>query len=112
MKEDPYKTAEEQNRFQFTLSNCVMPFSIFRVIYKAGWEELNHVKVDLYSLNLDSSSDRRSILIFEKDDRVNYEYFANQFKYLWDKDFGNTSNLIKKYDKTWLQKWEELKKIL
>ena len=80
------------------------------MVYKDGWEEFNHVKVDLYSLDLDSSVERRSMIIFEKDDKINYDFFVHQFMYLRRDEFRKRSEQLKKKktDK-WLSEWKKLR---
>lgn len=112
LAEEPFRTAEKEKRLSLTLTDCVMPFSIFHVVYKKGWETFNHVKIDLYSLDLDSSADRRSMLIFEKDDPENYQFFVHQFEFLRKQDLKSTRDRIRQNNDKWLQEWEDMKEIL
>ena len=112
MAEEPFRSARKEKRFQLTLTDCVMPYSLFHVIYKSGWEEFNHVKVDLYSLNLDSSVDRRSMLIFERDDPENYRFFVQQFEYLRNQELRASRERIRQNNDKWLREWEELRETL
>ena len=68
-----------------------------------------YIKIDLYSYDIDSSVDRRSMMIFEKDDKENYTFFENQIKNLRTKQNRNKSNKIieENHDK-WIKKWNEL----
>lgn len=110
---EPYKTAYKKRRFSLTLSDCCLPFALFNVIYKKGWEELNHVKIDLYSINIDSSEERRSLLIFEKDNKADYDYFVRQIQYLRRDDFRKKSKeMIKENEERWLEEWADLEKEL
>ena len=110
---EPYSSASQQRRFSLILTECCLPYAIFHVVYKKGWEELNHVKIDLYSINIDSSEERRSMLIFEKDNKADYDFFVNQFVYLRQSSFQKRSRkLIRENEDRWLQEWEDLKKEL
>ena len=74
---EPYKTASKSARFKFMVTDCMLPYALFQVVYKNGWEEFNHIKVDLYSYGIDSSMDRRSMLIFQKTDPDNYNLWLS-----------------------------------
>ena len=107
---EPYKTAIESKRFQHSLTDCALPYAIFQVKYKEKYQYLNHIKVDLYSFGLDSSTERRSMLFFEYDpnDNVNYEFFSSQFKQLLKISRKQTPKLIEKNHEKWIKKWNEI----
>lgn len=109
-QEEPYKTAFAEKRFKFMVTDCALPYALFQIVYKSGWEEFNHVKVDLYSYDIDSSVDRRSFMIFEKDDKDNYDFFAEQIKSLRSKQYRKKSdNLIAENHSKWIELWEQFK---
>lgn len=107
---EPYKSAIESKRFQHSLTDCVLPYAIFQVIYKEKYQHLNHIKVDLYSFGLDSSTERRSMLFFEQDSSDNYVFFSNQFKQLLKESKKQSPKLIEKNHDKWIKKWEEMNK--
>lgn len=108
-EKDPYRTARLSHRFTLTLTECVLPYSILHVIYKEGWEEFNHVKLDFYSFDIDSSEERRSVVIFERDNKENYDFFVHQFAYLRRDEARQASmQLIKENDESWHQQWNKL----
>lgn len=109
VEEEPFKSAKARHRFSYVLSECAMPYAIFNVVYKNGWEEFNHTKIDLYSLDLDSNVDRRSMIIFEKDDKTNYDFFVHQFNYLRREEFRKRSKqLIRSKKEQWMAEWEKI----
>ena len=68
----PYKTASKERRFTFTVTECVLPYAMFQIVYDEENSEKNHIKVDLYSCNMDSTVDRRTMVIFRREDQENY----------------------------------------
>lgn len=56
-----------------------MPFAIFNVEFAPEYKEFNHVKVDLYSAAISDENERRSFIVWQKDDPDNYNYFVNNF---------------------------------
>ena len=70
----------------------------------------NHVKVDLYSAALHNENERRSFVIWEKDDPDNYNFFVNNF----DDIKGNPSLCTPHRNpldtlKQWAEEWEKIK---
>ena len=109
--EEPYKSALANNRFDFMVTDCVLPYALFQIIYKDEWAEYNHIKVDLYSYGLHTSEDRRSMVVFEKDDKANYDFFVRQIETLKsNQNRKKSAQLIKKNHKKWIKEWEKLKK--
>lgn len=102
-----YKKASEERRFRFMVSECVMPYSIFQIVYKKKWEEYNHVKIELYSEGIVSNMERRSIIIFEKDDKENYDFFVNRYNYL--RNLKKSKELIKTNHEKWIKDWNDLR---
>lgn len=108
-QEEPYKSAFTNKRFKFMVTDCTLPYALFQIVYKNGWEEFNHIKIDLYSYDIDSSVDRRSMMIFEKNDRENYAFFEKQIQNLRNKQNRNKSDkLIEDNHDKWITKWNEL----
>ena len=66
-------------RFHFYLMKVSAPFAIFNVEFLDKYREFNHVKIDLYSASLDNEDNRRSFVIWQTDDPVNYSFFVNNF---------------------------------
>jgi len=67
------------NRFQFYLSKICLPFGIFNVEFMREYEQYNHVKVDLYSATLDNEDNRRSFIVWARNDSANYHFFIDNF---------------------------------
>lgn len=108
---EPYRTAYNENRFMFQLTDCVLPYAMFQVIYKQGYEQFNHIKIDLYSCGIDTTKDRRSILIFENVNRDNYHFFNEQIKQFNSRHERQKSmQLIQKNGARWLEAWNEYDK--
>ncbi len=80
-KDSLYKTAYNSmpRRFQAYTTDIVMPYSIMQIVYKPESASKNHIKVDLYSPNLDQDSDRRTFLIYETEDSENYQFFESSY---------------------------------
>lgn len=92
------------------VTDCVMPYALFQIIYKDGYQEFNHIKVDLYSCNLDSAVERRCMMIFQKDDPDNYSFFEKQIKFFNSKASKKRSDsLIRENHEQWLAAWDESK---
>ncbi|MBR6155342.1 MAG: toll/interleukin-1 receptor domain-containing protein [Lachnospiraceae bacterium] len=109
-KQEPYRSALKETRFQFMMTECAMPYALFQVLYKEPWQQFNHIKVDLYSYKLDSSTSRRSMCFFENDpdDRGNYEFFNKQIEDL--KDYSVlVDHIPEERRKAWLDKWEQIR---
>ncbi len=66
-------------RFEFYLSKISMPFGIFNVVFGGEYERFNHIKIDLYSAELNNEDDRRSFIIWQYDDPTNYQFFLDTF---------------------------------
>ncbi len=66
-------------RFCFYVMKVSIPFAIFNVEFLDKYREFNHVKIDLYSASLDNEDNRRSFVIWQKDDPANYSFFVNNF---------------------------------
>ena len=110
-EDEPFKTAWAQRHFLYYVTECALPYAIFQVIYKDPWKELNHVKVDLYSVGMDSSMDRRTMIFFEHNpaQKADYDFFVQQFQYLFKDARKRSKNLISKNHEEWMKKWEEMK---
>ena len=101
-----YEEALERRRFRFMVTDCVLPYAMFQITYKDGYEEYNHIKVDLYSCNLDSSTERRSMIIFQKNDPDNYSFFEKQIQFFNNRENKIRSDeLINKYHEHWISLW-------
>jgi len=88
-----YTSASRKGRFFYYVTDIGIPFGIFAVEYHGEYSCLNHVKIDLYSMNLSTEDNRRSMVIWEKTDKVNYDFFVNNFD-----DIRADSTLIKDPD--------------
>lgn len=104
----PYKTASTERRFTFTVTECVLPYAMFQIVYDEENSEKNHIKVDLYSCNMDSSADRRTMVIFRREDQENYDFFENQIKFFNSREMRRRSfELISQNHDRWMQAWTE-----
>lgn len=104
----PYKTASKERRFTFTVTECVLPYAMFQIVYDEENSEKNHIKVDLYSCNMDSSADRRTMVIFMREDQENYDFFENQIKFFNSREMRKRSfELISQNHDRWMQAWTE-----
>lgn len=107
-KSDSYlEQARVEGRFRFLVTESMLPYALFQVEYKPGYEEYNHIKVDLYSEGLVSNMDRLCMIIFEKNDPKNYEFFAG--RYNSTRDAKRSETLIREHGKQWIDQWEEMK---
>ena len=103
-----YKTASTERRFTFTVTECVLPYAMFQIVYDEENSEKNHIKVDLYSCNMDSSDDRRTMVIFRREDQENYDFFENQIKFFNSREMRKRSfELISQNHDRWMQAWTE-----
>lgn len=103
-----YKTASTERHFTFTVTECVLPYAMFQIVYDEENSEKNHIKVDLYSCNMDSSDDRRTMVIFRREDQENYDFFENQIKFFNSREMRKRSfELISQNHDRWMQAWTE-----
>lgn len=103
------KASEIPVHFWLYTLNISMPFGIFNVEF-LDETKYNHVKVDLYSAALHNENERRSFVIWEKDDPDNYNFFVNNF----DDIKGNPSLCTPHRNpldtlKQWAEEWEKMK---
>ena len=104
----PYKTASKERRFTFTVTECVLPYAMFQIVYDEENREKNHIKVDLYSCNMASSADRRTMVIFMREDQENYDFFENQIKFFNSREMRKRSfELISQNHDRLMQAWTE-----
>ena len=81
---------------------------MFQIVYDEENSEKNHIKVDLYSCNMDSSDDRRTMVIFRREDQENYDFFENQIKFFNSREMRKRSfELISQNHDRWMQAWTE-----
>ena len=82
-----------------------MPFGIFNIEFSSAYKKYNHVKVDLYSAAITNESERRSFIIWQKDDPDNYDFFVRNFDSVkLNSDICakiNNINILKKYSDKW-----------
>lgn len=111
IREEPvFQKAYQQKRFRFMVTENVLPYALFQVEYKPGYEENSHIKVDLYSAGLASNMDRRCMMIFKKDDPENHNFFVHRYEYT--RNVKASANLIRKYHDQWLAQWAQLQEEL
>lgn len=108
LREDPiFREAHLSNRFHFMVTQKVLPYALFHITYKDGYEKYDHVKIDLYSEGLVSNMNRRTMLIFRESDPENYRFFVERYHYI--RDVRASQQLIKEHHGKWLQEWVDLK---
>ena len=108
MENDPvFSAAAKEKRFKFMVTESVLPYALFQIVYKDNWKEYNHIKVDLYSSGMDSNMNRRSMVVFESADEENYNFFASRYNYI--RNARESKALITLHNDEWLAKWEEIK---
>ena len=106
IQEDPvFQKAYQNKRFRIMVTDNVMPYALFQIEYQKGYEENNHIKVDLYSEGLISNMDRRCMLFFKEDDPDNYNFFVQRYEYL--RNVKKSRRLIKENHEQWIQAWED-----
>ena len=77
---DVYIKALQERRFQYRVTDIAIPFVVFAVEYDYRYSYLNHVKIDLYSAALTDEDSRRSMVIWQRQDNENYDFFLQNFK--------------------------------
>lgn len=108
IREDPiFRKAYQERRFRFMVTEKAMPYSLFQIEYKPGYEEYNHIKVDIYSEGIISNMDRRCMVIFQKDDPDNYSFFQKRYQYF--RNVKESRALIAANHDRWMHEWDQLK---
>ena len=87
------------------VTDNALPYSIFQIEYKQGYEENNHIKVDLYSEGLTSNMDRRCMVFFKKDDPENYDFFVKRYEYI--RNVKKSKQLIAENHNNWIGQWTQ-----
>lgn len=104
---EPYETAHRLRRFSFLVTDCALPYAMFQVVYKKGFEEYNHIKIDLYSCGIDTTKERRSMLIFERDNVDNYNFFNGQIKLFNNGEArARSKQMIEENHRRWIEAWD------
>ena len=106
--DEVFKKAYEEKRFRFMVTESVLPYALFQVVYKSGFEQYDHIKVDLYSEGLVSNMDRRCMIIFKDIDTENYIFFEERYKCI--RNIKESHRLIRENHAKWIDEWEKLKK--
>jgi hypothetical protein len=99
--------AKKDRRFKFMVTDMAMPYALFQIVYKEGYGENDHIKVDLYSEGLTSNMDRRSMVIFRETDAENYAFFEGRYQYT--RNLKRSNQLILANHEQWMAEWENLK---
>ena len=73
-----YKRRLDDGNFEFKLTDVSLPYALMRVEYKAGYKDLNYIKLDIYSPYIESNSSRRSIVVSQRYQPDNYQFFEEQ----------------------------------
>ena len=103
-----YRKAKDEGRFSYYVTDISLPYAIFEVTYKDEAERYTHVKVDLYSPQIDRNDDRRSMIIFKEADPNNFNFFSINYNNIKQPD--KSKKLIKTNKHIWLRKWKKIQK--
>ena len=107
IREDPvFGKAYREKRFRFMVTESVLPYALFQMEYKPGFEAYSHMKVDLYSEGLVSNMDRRCMMIFKETDPENYSFFVERYKCV--RNVRESRRLIAENHERWLQEWADM----
>ncbi len=109
-EEPAFAEAYKGKRFRFYLTDTVMTGAIQIMEYKGPWSEFDHVKFDLYTYNLESSMDRRTMHFFKRDNPDNFQHMLRAYNYM--KRHTYKKDEIQKNHETWLRQWAELQEEL
>ncbi len=76
-----YREAYEAmpKRFICYSLNIGIPYALFNVEFNGDYSRFDHVKIDLYSSEIDNEDHRRSFIIWRDLDRENYDFFVRNF---------------------------------
>lgn len=103
-----YKAYNRQpKQFNYYLTDISLPFSIFCIEFKPGYEEYNNIKIDLYSAELKAEKYRRSMVISQKYDYKNYEFFHSNYDDIRMSCLNNERE--SQFGQEWLKEWYEIK---
>lgn len=111
-KDGFYKDLYEETpkRFLIKAIKIGIPFAIFNVQFKGEDDEkYSHVKIDLYSANIENEDNRRSFIIWKGEDRENYDFFVNNFDAI-RKNTGLCFEPEIKDLEAWSSQWKGIKK--
>ena len=103
-----YMEAKKQYRFSYYVANISIPFAIFNVEFDKEYSYLNHVRIDLYSAKLDSENNRRSMIIWETQDKNNYDFFVVNFNTI-RRDSDTCRHPTIDELKNWSEIWSKIK---
>jgi len=104
--DEVFKKAYNDKRFKLLVTNHILPYAFFQMIYKDKWKKHNHIKIDLYSEHVDSATDRRSLILFEDIHNENYQFFNT--RYILLKNEEESIKIVKNREKGWLNKWKKI----
>ena len=101
---DPtFMEAKREGYFSYYVTNISIPFAIFNVEFDGIYSDLNHVRIDLYSAKLPREEERRSMIIWQKQDKENYKFFVDNFN-----SIRQDTNICHKPTKEELKKWSDI----
>ncbi len=99
-----FKQAYKHKRFNYIFTDTVLPYSIFNVQYKNDAND--YIKVDLYSINITESMNRRSMIILKSKEKNNYDFFKSEYDSI--RNTSKSDELSKNKDK-WLDEWKAIR---
>ncbi len=105
LQKPPYQEAWRERRFDFFLTDAVLPFAYFQVQYKEPWIHLDHIKIDLYTEGLTSNEDRRSLTVFKADNPLLYAFLENHFNHIRARSDRVTGAAVPNEHEQWIADW-------
>lgn len=106
--DEVFKKAHDEGRFIFCITEVSLPYGIFDVEYEQDYDYRNSVKIDTYCPELSRETERRSYVIWKRNDPENYQYYLDKFS-----DLKNSSLTVQVDDSIKPQhhdEWIELAK--
>ena len=100
---------ENGSRFIHKLTNIVLPYSLFQIIFEDSYKGNNHIKVDIYSPEVASNGKRISMVFFESTDNDNYKFFDENFTQI-SNNLCLSDKEIEESEERWQYEWDEIKK--
>ena len=107
IREEPFKSAMRNKRFSSFVTDAILPFAYFQIIYKEQWSEYNHIKIDLYTEGIGSYMRRRSMIFFERDHTDAYTFLQTQFIHLQERCSAAARQTKQRVNGAWLEEWEQ-----
>lgn len=92
--------------FHYYVMRTSLPFGTLNVEFLGEARRFNHVKVDLYSAALDEEGNRRSFVVWQREDPENYQFFVDNFNAIKKNALLCQQPTLKTLG-AWREKWEK-----